>query len=810
MLRVYDCIAHEHDPQLVALAVLIALAGAHTTIRLLRHVATLPLQARRLWLAAAALAAGAAIWATHFVAMLAFRPGVPVRYDAVLTVLSFLVAVIVSGTGAAFAVSEPGWRAQAAGGAIIGLGIAVMHYLGMAALVLPGTISWDTGLVVASTAAACVLSAAAMVVALHRSDPWRGLAGSGLFALAACAAHFTGMAAAELHLGGTPGAAAGAGGVATADGITPRLLAFDVAFVCAVILAASLAVLELDRRAARRRAEERENLRNLADIAVEGLAICDGDRVVAVNRSLEQMTGRAGFVLRGATVADLFDPAAPASDGMAMLLEKAGERMLATAGGAPVPVEVMRKPITFDGRPHQVLAFRDLRERRKAEAEIRFLAHHDPLTGLCNRAAFAIALENQFQAQSRDRPAFALLGVDLDRFKTVNDTLGHPLGDVLLRRVADRLRATVREPDVIARIGGDEFSVLMVKPATPASVAALAQRIVEMLRRPYVLDGEVAAIGASVGIALAPQDGADPVALMKSADLALYRAKAEGRNRFVFFEPGIHMLVQTRRAIEAELRRALRQDELEVYYQPLFDIAARRVCGFEALARWRHPERGLLLPADFIAVAEESGLIVKLGRRVLDRAVAQAVAWGGGVSIAVNLSAMQFADGQLVATVREALRCSGLDPRRLELEITESVLLRDSAATLATLHELRDLGVRISMDDFGTGYSSLRYLRSFPFDKIKIDQSFVQEMLSNAECAAIIDAVIGIGRRLGIVTTAEGVETEAQLRRLIEEGCDMAQGYLIGRPEPAGRAGRHLNSATWEDRPHVSAPQEHA
>jgi diguanylate cyclase (GGDEF)-like protein len=497
---------------------------------------------------------------------------------------------------------------------------------------------------------------------------------------------------------------------------------------------------------------------------------------------------------------------------MTMLLEKAGERVLIGADNEPVPVEVMRKPILYEDRPHQVVAIRDLRERRNAEREIRFLAHHDPLTGLCNRAAFALSLDRQLSEQARDRTPFALFGIDLDRFKAVNDTLGHPFGDKLLRRVADRLRAAVREGDVVARIGGDEFCILLTGPVTSANAAALAGRVVEMLRRPFLLDGEIVGIGASVGVALAPQDGTNSVALMKRADLALYRAKDEGGNNVRFFEPGVDTQMQKRRTVERDLRQALRQDELDVHYQPLFDVRSQGVHGFEALVRWHHPERGLLLPAEFIPVAEETGLIVPLGARVLNLATAQAVAWGDDVSIAVNLSAVQFADGKLVDTVRGALQRSGLDPHRLELEITESVLLRDSAATLATLHDLRALGVRISMDDFGTGYSSLRYLRSFPFDKIKIDQSFVHEMFSNEECATIIEAVIGIGRRLGITTTAEGVETDAQMGRLTEEGCDMVQGFLIGRPEPAAEAVRHLSPmtpATRKLKADVRASQRH-
>jgi diguanylate cyclase (GGDEF)-like protein len=784
MLRVFDCIAHEHDARLLVLAVLIALFGSHTTIRLLRHVGALPPKVRRFWLATSALAAGLAIWATHFVAMLAFRPGVPISYDSWLTGTSLVVGVLVTGAGIGLALRSSGWKLRAAGGALVGLGIAVMHYLGMWAVDFHGYLSWNTPLVAASVLAGCGLAAAAMVVAFVRSCPWRGPAAAGLFALAICATHFIGIAAATVHLTNRP--------IVAPDAISPSWLALNVAFVCGVILLLSLAALDLDRRAARQHEQERASLRSLADIAVEGLAVCDGDRVVAVNTSLEQMVGCPPGALQGIRVDALFAHAKPAAAGMTLLLEKAGERILSSAGGEPVPVEVVRKPILFGGRPHEVVALRDLRERRKAEAEIRFLAHHDPLTGMSNRAAFGDALDRRLSEPTGEPTVFALLALDLDRFKAVNDTLGHPFGDALLKRVGERIRAAVRDVDISARMGGDEFCILLDGPMLAENAAALAQRVVEMIRRPFIIDGEVVSIGASVGIALAPQDGANAVALMKSADLALYRAKTVGGGGVCFFEPGLAALVHQRRCIEKDLRRALSRNELVVHYQPLLDIRSQSVRGFEALVRWQHPERGLLLPGEFIAVAEETRLIVPIGARVLQLAAAQAAAWGGDLSVAVNLSAVQFADGNLVDTVRAVLARTGLQPHRLELEITETVLLRDGAATLAILHELRGLGLRISMDDFGTGYSSLRYLRSFPFDKIKIDRSFVDEMLSNEECAAIIDAVIGIGRRLGIGTTAEGVETEAQLRRLREEGCDMIQGYLIGRPEPAEDAIRHL------------------
>ena len=466
--------------------------------------------------------------------------------------------------------------------------------------------------------------------------------------------------------------------------------------------------------------------------------------------------------------------------------------MLVSAQGERIPVEVVRKSILYCGKPHQVVALRDLRERRKAEAEIRFLAHHDPLTGLANRPYFGDSLGRQLREQSASKRSFAIFALDLDRFKEVNDSLGHHIGDLLLKRVAGRLRATVRDTDCIARLGGDEFAILLCGFTTVEKTTALANRVVEIVRRPYILDGHIVNIGVSVGIAIAPQDGADASVLMKNADIALYRAKADGRNTSRRYHPDMDVLLQARRELELDLRRALALGDLEIQYQPLFDVRSESVRGFEALVRWGHPTRGPISPVDFIPLAEETGLICQLGEFVLRASTLQAMQWEEHVSVSVNLSAAQFPAGNLVDTVRRALRNSGLAPHRLELEVTESVLLHDGAETLRVLHQLRDLGVRISMDDFGTGYSSLRYLRSFPFDRIKIDRSFIQEMLSSSESAAIISAVVALGRRLGITTTAEGVETEEQMARVKAEGCDTVQGFLIGRAVSGPETARFL------------------
>ena len=431
-----------------------------------------------------------------------------------------------------------------------------------------------------------------------------------------------------------------------------------------------------------------------------------------------------------------------------------------------------------------VVTFDDITVRRQAEQQIVFMARHDELTRLPNRTAFVERLE-QAVAQAARGGLAAVLCLDLDHFKDVNDTLGHPVGDCLLRAVAERLTACVREVDIVARFGGDEFAVTQIDAARVEDVALLAHRIIDVLGQPYDLDEHQVVISASVGIALIPDDGSDADTLLKNSDIALYRAKSDGRGVFRFFTPGMDALLQERRQLELDLQHGLAFHEFELFYQPLIDIAHDRVCGFEALLRWHHPTRGLLEPKQFVHVTEETGLIDRLGEWVLREACHEAARWPDDVKVAVNLSPVQFRHRDLVATVLQALQDSGLAGGRLDLEITEAVLLQNNDEVLRTLHGLHDLGVRISMDDFGTGYSSLSYLRSFPFDKIKIDQSFVRDLPDSAEAAAIVGAVARLGNSLGMATTAEGVENSDQLLRLREEGCCEAQGFLFSEPRPA-------------------------
>jgi diguanylate cyclase (GGDEF)-like protein len=426
----------------------------------------------------------------------------------------------------------------------------------------------------------------------------------------------------------------------------------------------------------------------------------------------------------------------------------------------------------------------DVTEQREASARVAYLAMHDMLTGLPNRVRLREEIEHQLKRHGRGE-GLAVMCLDLDRFKPVNDSFGHPVGDALLKQVAQRLRACARETDLVARLGGDEFAIVQCGGAQPAAATALARRIIDDLSRSFHLERHEVQISVSVGIAVAPFDGDDPDTLQQNADLALYRAKADGRATLRFYEPALNAIARTRHGLEADLRRALEQGEFELLYQAQVDISDQTVSGFEALLRWNHPVRGRVSPLDFIALAEETGLIVPIGRWVLAQACQEATRWPTPVRVAVNVSAMQFRHGSLLRDVENALAASGLDPNRLEIEITESVILDDNAQAVALLHELHERGVRVAMDDFGTGYSSLSLLRSFPFDRIKIDRSFVRDADTSADALSIIRAVLGLGRSLGMSTTVEGVETAAQLLAMQAEGCTEVQGYFFSRPGPA-------------------------
>ncbi|TCD06498.1 EAL domain-containing protein [Erythrobacteraceae bacterium CFH 75059] len=658
-MRVLSCVTQDHVVWLVVLAAAMCLAGACVASRLFHRCVTAPRATRLYWCLLAALTAGAATWATHFVAMLGHRANVPVTFDGPLTIFSALIAVAGIGAGLLLATSRRPAVAVVGGGSIIGLAIAAMHYVGMFAYRVEGVVTWLPGHVAASI----ILCVALCVAALGRLTGGRGATRQAALLLAAAilVLHFTGMAAFTVQP--IPGVSA------LVDRDAFAAMAAAIALVALLIVGVGLSTYVVERK--------------------------------AVSHS---------------------------------------------------------------------------------QARLHHIAMHDELTAVANRRAFTEALEQECRRMRAFARPFALLLIDLDRFKAVNDTLGHPVGDKVLRRVAQRLRKAIRDGDLIARLGGDEFAVIAPNVADAAAARALADRIVEIMARPFLVDGHIADIGASVGVCLAPLHGSDPSALVQKADVALYTAKSEGKGRFCVFEPAMSEALNRRRMIEADLRRACMREEFDVVYQPITDTRTGSVTGAEALLRWTCAQRGEVSPAEFIPIAEDLGLVTRIGAGVLKQACRDAAGWPSHVNLSVNISPVQLFDPRLPSLVTQALEEAGLAPSRLELEITETALLEDDDVVMATLTRLRELGVRISLDDFGTGYSSLSYLHRYPISRIKIDRSFVRRLPDDASSASIVRAIVQLGVTLDLKITAEGIETDEQLAFMAGQGCHNSQGFLISRP----------------------------
>ena len=784
MLKIYDCIAEAHDLRLVALAAFVCVLASVAAIRLLRYARRSVGRMRSVWLTVSAISTGFGIWATHFVAMLAFTPGIPSGYNIALTVLSLIAAVLLTGAGLSVSLTENWRHGPWIGGAIVAGGIAAMHYLGMAAFEVAGTIAWDPVLVAASIVLGALIGAIALPVGLHgESEKWK-IGGALLLTLAICSHHFTAMGAVSIIPDPTR--------VVSQSALPAEWLAMGVAIASLAILGMSAAAVVIDIRDHRRSELETVRMRDLADASVEGLLVCDGQNIVSANKSFSQLAGTPANGLVGGTLETCFpDPVARFK-----LMSKPNqpvETELRHRDGSMTPVELIMRPIIFAERPHHVIAVRDLKARKDAEQHIHFLAHHDALTGLPNRSFFNARVDQEMAALAPGK-SLGVLCLDLDRFKEINDLFGHAAGDRTLQTFASRVGALLDDRQMMARLGGDEFAILVPDIAGPAAAGRLAESIFETLRD--ASDAPEITIATSIGIALSPDDAVDRQALLNHADVALYRAKQEGRNTYRFFEAKMGAEVRDRRQLEHDLRLAISRDELWLAYQPQLDVRSGKVVGFEALVRWRNPARGEIAPGVFIPIAEEIGAILPIGDWVLTEACREAASWNTPLKVAVNVSAVQLHNPSFAQQLHQTLIETGLPGKRLEIEITETALVRDLNRTLASLRQVKALGVEIAMDDFGTGYSSLSNLRAFPFDRIKIDRSFIKQVHSNQQAATIVRAVLGLGKGLGLPVIAEGVETDEELRFLQEESCDEVQGYLLGRPAAIGSFRQYTHSDT--------------
>ncbi|WP_335339349.1 bifunctional diguanylate cyclase/phosphodiesterase [Bosea sp. PAMC 26642] len=774
--------------------------SCHTAFGLLKQARESTGWAAFIWLAATAAAAGAGIWSTHFIAMLGYAPPLSIGYDVGLTLASLGVA-IATAFGAAMVIrTASSSTAIVASGIILTSGIAAMHFTGMAGVRIPGRFVWDEALVAAALASGTVLTCAALFVFTRRPTRYPRAVAATLLAGAIGTLHFVSMAAAR--------AVPDPSIAAPDDGLARGALAVGIAAVMLTILAFSALTLFADRLrrvnralashgAALRVSEER--LARALDAGSDGLwdwNISTGQTWLS-DRWLT-MLGYEPGELEGhvrtwqrlvhpqdeAKALELlqahFDGHSPVYEFEHRLRRKDGSWGWVLARGKVVERDNLDLPQRIVG------THIDIEGRKIAEQQIAHMARHDGLTGLTNRTSFHELLRLALREAADAGGACAVMCLDLDGFKMVNDTVGHMAGDELLKLVAARIAERIHPADTVARLGGDEFAVLVKSNPTNEGLGSLAKELISAVGEPFAYSGQTIEVGLSIGIARAPQDGLVEQLLFSRADLALYQAKAEGRNCYRIFDAALDEAITRRRELERDLRMVLANEGLELHYQPQVRASTRELVGFEALVRWRHPARGSIPPSEFIPLAEETGLISALGEWVLRTACSEAAGWARPLKVAVNLSPREFQQGDLPDLILGILTETGLSPNRLEIEITETAIFADMGRALSILRRLKALGISIAMDDFGTGYASLATLQAFPFDKIKIDRSFIGQVEVSPQAAVIVRAVLGLGRSLGICVAAEGVETIDQMRFLVDEECEELQGYLFGKPQPIG------------------------
>ncbi|MBB3592994.1 diguanylate cyclase (GGDEF)-like protein/PAS domain S-box-containing protein [Rhizobium sp. BK529] len=774
MFSVIACIRDNHDWRLIIAAAIVCLVGSLTMMLLLSRAQECDVGQRKLWIGTSAFAAGVGVWATHFIAMLAYDGGLPISYNLGLTSLSVVLSIF--GSWVAILIASEGRAAYsfAFGGLLMALGVTAMHLTGMQAIEAQAVVVYDAFATVIAFSSCAALSFVAFLAFFKLKGMKRFAASSIAFVLAICTLHFISMSSIAL----VPDPAR----EVAAKVLAPEVLAAIVMAVSTGLILMSFGAVFLESHLT--------DLRGLANVSQDGLVILREGRIVDTNERFLALSGWKLSELTGNTPSSVLVliHVEQESDHKEMLLIAKDER--------EIPVEVVTRSIVYRGRYCDVLVVRDLSERKRTEELIEHLAHHDVLTDLPNRSLFDTRIRQALHVAERKRTEVALVCIDLDRFKAVNDIFGHAEGDRILRKVAVILKRCVDADDTIARLGGDEFAIVQPGKKQPDAARRLASRIIDEFAAEMDTARDPTAVGASIGIALYPADGKSAEELYNNADTALYRVKHAGRGAACFFDAEMDESVRTRRQIEHELRHAILRRQLHVNYQPILDARSGEINGYEALMRWNRPGHGMSEPDIFIPIAEESGSIVQLGEWILREACMEAARWPQPLTIAVNVSPVQFLLPNLCERVTDILKEARLAPQRLELEITEAALVRDRKRVMSTLQRLRALGVRIVMDDFGTGFSSLSNLRSFPFDKIKVDRSFTGVLEHDAGARSIVRAIIGLGHSLGMPVVTEGVETEMQRQIVVDEGCAQVQGLLLGKPdiEPSIKLAARENS----------------
>ncbi|NHO31943.1 bifunctional diguanylate cyclase/phosphodiesterase [Acetobacter fallax] len=765
----YDALPdlYDYNPGMIAGAAALCATSMLIVVRMVCRAAMVRGASRIKRLLLAAAVAGNGIWATHFLAMLGRNSAMDAVYAPGLTVLSAGVAFLIF-FGAWWNEREtPGRSFSPSTAFLMMMAVGGMHYIGISAMDDGALPDISAARVVTSLIFGFVLFYAGCLFLRRQHGPWRALA-TAPWVIGVCCLHFIGvppgshmhdMAAEEMQAGSVSLAGMVAAGTAT-------------------FLILALIWLGFEYRVGLNRRDDNMRARNFADAAIEGLVVTDGAQIIDANDAFRKLvswsryeTGSLGVCL----------PELVSGDILRALIaeEKPREVWLITGDDQPVPVEIYARKATWKGRTRTVLAVVDLRARKEAEAALRAISFQDSLTGIGNRPYFVSKLTDFLRQKGRS-PRIAAFLIDVDRFKNINETSGHAAGDAVLAHIAQGISGAVPEGAVTARIAGDEFAVAF--PADGCDPSAFAAQLAQQLKMPLDDRNNSVPVSVSVGFAVSDRDTPDGEALLHRLGVALLAAKQAGRGSVREYDYNFDTSIQDRFRMEQEIRLALDRNEFFLEYQPIMCTRTHRLTGYEALVRWQHPERGRIPPDQFIGVAEECGLIAELGEWVVRRACADAACWSNGLSVSVNVSPLQFATSDLPAVITAAVRDAGLDPARLDIEITENTLLQQGRQNMEILRSLRNLGAGVVMDDFGTGYSSLSYLRDFQFDKVKIDRSFIRDMLQQPHSAAIVDAILSLGKGLGIDIVAEGIETSEQLAYLEKRCCTLVQGYFIGRP----------------------------